>query len=81
MSRTMKSSNELSRVKSPFVVVKSALVPAIMLIGQPFLSVNKKRRMVIKMLEDGKYDSDPIKAWKESIEKVGNNVENSRCHV
>ena len=28
------------------------------------------------MLEDGKYDSDPMRAWKESIEKVNNNIEN-----
>lgn len=32
---------------------------------------NKPKKELIRMLQDMGYDSDPVKAWKESQEKVG----------
>jgi len=41
-------------------------------------TVNKAKKLLIKMLVEKKYDSDPVKAWKESLKQVRHVLV---CHV
>ena len=37
-----------------------------------FILVNKAKKVLIKMLQDKKFDSDPVKAWKAKLREVSN---------
>ncbi|CAH8586237.1 unnamed protein product [Schistosoma turkestanicum] len=42
---------------------------------------NKPKKELIRMLKEANYDSDPVKAWKESIDKVAALQEQEEAHT